>query len=234
MDQTPPDHPQTGQREGAEVISLGQTLTSEPRRGALAEIDAYWHALRGTRLVPARSDVDPRGIEGALSFAFIVERIAPGHARIRIAGTHLTDLMGMEVRGMPLSALFEPQARPNLQGAVRCLFEDPAIQTFHLTSEGRIGKPALKARMALYPLRNDLGDISRALGCLVTEGTLGRAPRRFNIRHAQRKALTEPDTALLTAFETPGPSPVAAAAEPVETFQSTAVPWLRVVKDQDA
>ena len=66
------------------------------------------------RAVPMRSDVDPRGIERSLEHAFILERIAPQMARFRLAGMHLTDLMGMEVRGMPTTALFAPAARAAL------------------------------------------------------------------------------------------------------------------------
>jgi hypothetical protein len=40
--------------------------------------------------------------------------------------------------------------------------------------------------MLLLPLRSDLGDVSRALGCLVvTQGRIGPAARRFNIENAQ-------------------------------------------------
>ena len=45
---------------------------------AIAQMDAYWEALRRGQLIPKRSDVDPRGIEAALEHAFILERIAAG------------------------------------------------------------------------------------------------------------------------------------------------------------
>ena len=37
--------------------------------------------------------------------------MAPSVARFRLAGAHLSELMGMEVRGMPMTALFLPDAR---------------------------------------------------------------------------------------------------------------------------
>jgi len=255
---------EAGAELGADIIKLPQDWAALSGAAPLTLVDAYWHALRGDRLVPDRADVDPRGIESALSHAFILERIAPGHARVRIAGSHLTDLMGMEVRGMPLSAVFEPAARPKLQAALRCLFDDPAIQKLSLSSEGRIGKPAIKAQMALYPLRNDLGDVSRALGCLVSEGEIGRAPRRFELTHVRRRALSDedlrppqlepapskagPPAPLVEASEEAAPEPTTTrnrsfgpgtptkplqAAEPAAAFKSTAVPWLRVVKDDE-
>ena len=65
-----------------------------PAQRALDLVEAYWTALRGARLVPSRSEVDPRGIEAALDRAFVAERIAPGVARLRLAGAHLADLNG--------------------------------------------------------------------------------------------------------------------------------------------
>lgn len=228
----------------ADIVRLRQDWTQLRGAAPLAQVEAYWHALRGARLLPDRWEVDPRGIEAALGDAFILERIAPGHARIRIAGTRVADLLGMEVRGMPLSALFEPAARDRLQAAMRCLFDDPAIQKFSLSSPARIGKPPLKAQMALYPLRSDSGAVARALGVVVTEGEIGRAPRRFDLLQARRQVLSQEDaprTALPAPETAPGADegpdyalPAGAAraeaAEPAAAFKSTAVPWLRVVR----
>ena len=47
----------------------------------ISEVQAYWEALRDGRQVPCRSEVDPRGIERALEYTFVLERIAPGVAR---------------------------------------------------------------------------------------------------------------------------------------------------------
>ncbi|KIN65008.1 PAS domain family protein [Sulfitobacter noctilucicola] len=148
---------------------------------AIAQVEAYWEAVRGTRLLPKRSDIDPRGIERALENAFILERIAPGVARLRIAGSHLNDLMGMEVRGMPLTAMFTPAARTEISDLLEIVFQTPAISTLHLCSEGAVGRPPLEARLILLPLKSDLGDVSRVLGCFVAQGDVGIAPRRFDV-----------------------------------------------------
>jgi len=124
--------------------------------------------------VPKRADIDPRGIEPLISSAFIAERIAPGVARLRVAGVHLNDLMGMEVRGMPLATFIEPRDRDAFALRLVDLFDGPAILRFALRGRRGIGRPALGGTMMLLPLRSDLGDISRALGCLVTRGPVGR------------------------------------------------------------
>lgn len=147
----------------------------------LSEIRAYWDALRDGREVPFRSEIDPRGIERALEYAFVLERIAPQVARFRLAGTHLNDLMGMEVRGMPLTALFTPKSRTEVSDILQVVFGGPKTAELTLRAETGFGKPEMHAKLLILPLKSDLGDISRALGCFMAEGPIGRAPRRFDL-----------------------------------------------------
>lgn len=147
----------------------------------ISEIRAYWEGLRDGRGVPLRADVDPRGIEGALEHAFILERVAPRVARFRVAGAHLNDLMGMEVRGMPMSSIFAPATRVDLVPLLEQVFLTPAVAELTLRGEAGMGRPPLVGSLLILPLRSDLGDVSRALGCLVTRGAIGHAPRRFEV-----------------------------------------------------
>ncbi|MGR3699052.1 MAG: PAS domain-containing protein, partial [Roseovarius sp.] len=50
-----------------------------------------------------------------------------------------------------------------------------------LHARAGLGRPEMTGRLMLWPLRSDLGDVSRALGCLVTQGEIGRASRRFEM-----------------------------------------------------
>lgn len=152
---------------------------------AVAQVEAYWDALRGTQLLPKRSDIDPRGIEAALEYAFILERISPGVARLRIAGSHLSDVMGMEVRGMPISAFLTSASRRRFSDMMEELFETPATGNLLLKSE--TGHSV--GRMVLLPLQSDMGDVSRMLGCLVTKGDIVDSPCRFDIEHLQIKPI---------------------------------------------
>lgn len=158
-----------------------QKVRAPDKEKDIAAFQAYWASMRKDGDIPRRSDIDPRGIEPLLENAFIAENIAPGVTRLRIAGAHLSDLMGMEVRGMPLSSFIEPAQRNELALKFVELFDRPATLNLKLRSDGGIGRPVLEGRLLMLPLRSDLGDISRALGCLVTEGNIGRAPRRFSI-----------------------------------------------------
>ncbi|WP_066709797.1 PAS domain-containing protein [Celeribacter ethanolicus] len=190
-----------------EYVSGSNVVSLMPRRGvaqypALKTVEAYWEGLRNGRPVPARSEIDPRGMQSALEFAFILERIAPGVARFRLAGMHLTDLMGMEVRGMPLTAMFVPESRAKLSEALEAVFETPQIATIALKAERGIGRGAMDAQLLLCPLKSDLGDVNRILGCLQSKGEIGRQPRRFEVANVQSRPLL--GNPMEQSFETTG------------------------------
>ncbi|WP_323768599.1 PAS domain-containing protein [Antarctobacter sp.] len=170
--------------KGKGIVSM--TEREKMRRLApLRQVEAYWHGLCAKDAVPMRSQIDPRGMEDALENAFLMERIAASMAKIRVAGTHLNDIMGMQIAGMPLSCLIAPTDRERFGEAVTRLFADPAIVRLDLAAEGGFGKPDLEAHMILLPLRSDFGDQTRALGALVSQGRIGRTPRRFTLRHVE-------------------------------------------------
>lgn len=156
---------------------------------ALREVEAYWELLRGSRIVPDRSQIDPRGFPGALPYSFLLERIAPGLARIRLTGRHLSDLMGIDLQGLPLTSLFQPEARPGIIEITSAVFEEPAVARLRLASGGGVGRQPIEAHLILLPLRDDLGDVTRAIGCLVAEGPIGRTPRRFTLTDTQCQTL---------------------------------------------
>lgn len=151
------------------------------RFAVLAEVRAYWEGLRTGSDLPRRDEVDPRGIAGALENTFLLERVAPGVARFRIAGMQLHDLMGMDVRGMPLTALIDPAGRARISEQLETVFADPGTLEVWLEAERGLGRPALEARLMLLPMTGLRGTVDLALGCLAIHGALGRAPRRFEI-----------------------------------------------------
>jgi hypothetical protein len=156
---------------------------------AMQQVRAYWEGLRQNGAIPARDAIDPRGIAGALEQVFMIERIAPGLARFRLVGSQITDLVGCEVRGMPFTALFDPDGRRKIGAMLEGLFLDPAILTVDLEAERGIGKPALRAHLMLLPLTSQTGKVDLALGCLTLHGPIGRAPRRFAISRTQTERL---------------------------------------------
>ncbi len=159
---------QDGEINGDNIVSLHRFSDG---RGVtpLRQIEAYWSALRNGAAVPKRAQIDPRGLENMLEYAFILERIAPGIARIRLAGQHLKQLAGMEVSGMPLSTFFSPSGRNHVSAALEHVFDAPAVVELVLQGKPAWGRKAPEARMILLPLQDENGQINRAMGVLVAE-----------------------------------------------------------------
>lgn len=193
-----------------------------------AELRAYWEALRGPAAFPRRDRIDPRGIAGALDQTFLIERIAPGLARFRLAGMRLAGLLGMDLRGMPMSALILPPDRDRFARALEPVFSTPSILDARLEAERGYGRPALTARMLLLPLGDRNGQPTLAIGCLALGGAdPGRAPRRFAIAGLVRETLGRADRGIGAQI-----APTDAGfAEPAAPF--TAHPHLRLVHNSD-
>ena len=202
------------------VISMA---SHEPHSGyaPLSIIEAYWDALRAGRDMPKRAEIDPRGIENALENAFILERVAPGVARMRVAGSHLHDIMNMEPRGMPLTSFFQQDFRIRIAGLMEEVFQTPATADVKMKSTNDQDDTSRDARMILLPLKSDLGDVSRILGGIVCRGPLAVATHRFeitdiNLRQLDGMSAPMPQTAPTREMHMDG------FAEPQSQFMASA------------
>jgi hypothetical protein len=192
--------------------------------------------------------IEPHGLRDALAHVFLIERIAPGQARFRLAGTHLTQVMGMEVRGMPLSAILVPASRDGARALIEAVFAGPSVVELALESDRGLGRPALQGRMILLPVGDDDENCDRALGCLVTEGDIGRGPRRFAITR-QRTETVLPRPPVPPARQAPAfaedqraftppahPAPAFSATDPIPAGVQPpprGKPQLRIVRNDD-
>ncbi|MDE3237607.1 MAG: PAS domain-containing protein [Paracoccaceae bacterium] len=182
------------ERHEARIIMLSDYRAQDQAEpDALALLRRAWTDLRSGHALPARAALEPRRIGPALASAFIVERIAPGQARLRVAGARLGALMGMELRGMPLSALFELDARDALADLLCDVFDAPCAARLTLAAAPGFGRPALSGDMLLLPMTDRDGAPNCALGGLVWQGTPGRLPRRLGIETIRRLPLPAQD-----------------------------------------
>ncbi len=179
----------TGDSGGTDFLGFRFTRRPAPGFGALARLRAHWQDLAAGRVLPSRSDIEPRTLGPILEYCFILERIAPGVARFRLAGQHLGDLMGLEVRGMPATALVVPESRRQMAATLENCCTAPASAELVLAGEAGIGRGRLDARMLLLPVTDDAGRITRILGCLQSAGRIGRQPRRLQIREVVEQPL---------------------------------------------
>jgi len=179
--------------------------------------------------MPLRSEIDPREMSPYLEYCFVLQHRGPADTRFRLAGMGLNDLMGMELRGMPLRSLIEREDRAIFSAQLQQTFEEPEIQEYRLVSEAP-NKSRLTANMLILPLRSDEANSDRAIGCLVFEGVAGLAPRRFRLDGVSRTSLRTGERCGLPDQEQATLQP-AGFAEDQEAFSTeTDVPYLRVVK----
>ncbi len=172
------------------------------RSNTIARVHAYWAGLRRNGALPQRADIDPRALPGCLANTFLIERVSSGTSRFRLAGAVLSEVMGMDVRGMPFLALIEPGERTRMAERLEQVYGDPSILDLVLESDGPV---RLGARILLLPVQSVHG-VDMALGCLQTDGPLGVAPRRFRPLRALQEKVGD------------GPVHAAGFAEPVTSF----------------
>jgi len=219
------------------ILEFGpyQTAMTHP---PLAEIRRYWDDLRAGRLMPLRSEVDPRDMSSFLECCFILDRKTAGDVRFRVAGMALNDIMGMELRGMHLRSMIEPSARAQFSASLEKMFDTPEIQDYQLRS-APAHAPALTARLLILPLRDDKGEVTRAMGCLVTSGIVGIPPRRFTVtctslltgaRNNHEPRANHGRKAPAIAGFAESAAPFEPNPFPNKPDTPTGVPYLRVVK----
>ncbi|SHI40469.1 PAS domain-containing protein [Palleronia salina] len=214
------------------VVPIGRPRQADPaapgspdaaqRPDPFVTLERYWLRVAAGRIMPHRDEIDPRALSGILDRVFLLERMAPGVARFRLAGERLNGLLDMDMRGLPLTSLFFPASRDGVNSSVRALFDDPARidMTLDGPREGRRGRVA--ARLLILPLRDRDGAVTRAIGCLSAGGATIKAPQRFDIVAEARQTLlgygTLPDPAVHATKDAPNP-------------MGPARPYLRLVVD---
>lgn len=148
----------------------------------LQALETYWRSLQDADKIPARIDLNPARIEQVLPFAFILQRVAPGTARFRVAGQRIHDLLKMDPRGMPFSTLFEHDSHDELRALVEGTCASPAILGLTLRSPATLLRPEIDGALLLLPMRDSAGETTRLLGALVTPDHSQQKPRRFALR----------------------------------------------------
>jgi len=158
-------------------------LRTQTEASDIGPVIQYWNRLRNGRTVPPRSEIDPRGLSAYIGQSGIVERRPDGAVKVRLAGRQLQGLYGTELRGLPLRSLFAVAHRARLEELLREMFEGPRLLTMTLTARFE-GQPLVIARMALMPLSDLNGEITRALMVLTPQAKPAHVPCRFQIQHA--------------------------------------------------
>ena len=172
-----------------------------------AQVRAYWEALRKDGGIPDRTQLDPRGFGGVLDRVFLAERIGKGLVQVRIAGSALTEVAGMDLRGLPLSCLFAAEARDQLAEALEPVTTGSTIVELDLGANR--GGPGAVGRLLLLPLQ-DGPDRRLVLGCLgLADGLIGPRLKLTILRQQEER---------VTPVEAPKPVPAPQRRTPYLTL----------------
>lgn len=187
----------------------------------LSRVERHWRGLAPPGSLPRRRDIDAASLGPALPQALTLEEIAPGLARVRVAGQMLHEWFGGDPRGAPLSTLFDDTSRPALREALVSLFLSPAMVELPLVTPRRAFRTPVTGRLLLLPLLDDDGACTRALGTFGFDMTMPPGARRFGIG---------PGLPRIEPLLRRTPKPVATEpAAPVPGLAESPVPWLRLV-----
>lgn len=162
-----------------QMARSGGRYMKHPNTRALFD---YWLEVKGDRLTPYRSELDPRAISQLLDSTFILENLGDGNVRFRLAGTRLCDKFGMELSGMSALAPWIENSRAEMRLLLDRVVAEPCVAQVACTATTRAGF-LIEAEFAFMPIRSDFGDVSRILGCaydLEPKGritSLGEPPR---------------------------------------------------------
>lgn len=201
----------------------------------LEEAWQYWTSLRRGAELPRRTAMDPKAMRHILGHSMILDQVRPGTVRVRLGGHVMTDLMGMDVRGLPVRAFFDVVDRTRVTDLIEQVFETPATLELDLISEGADG--IVTARMLILPLLDTAGRTTKAMAVIVTDKVVTDAPRRFAVTNGTLVPLAAPITSddprrRLTDHDLPVEVMATGMAEDPAPFETkpSPVPWLRVVK----
>jgi hypothetical protein len=131
--------------------------------GSLA-LYQYWDRLRGSRMAPRRTDVEPADIKSLLGDTFILERDMRGEAIFRLAGTRLCAVYGRELKGFAFASLWRDRDRKLVTKLVNEVFQTGAVICLDLEGYARPDRSA-HFEFVLLPLDGG-AESSRCIGAL--------------------------------------------------------------------
>ena len=135
------------------------------KHAATQELFGYWDALRQGRAAPERADIDPVAIRGILSDTFVLEVGEDTRFPVRLSGTRLNALFGMELRGQDFCRLWAPGERADILDMLRIVLDEAMPMTAGVVARPA-AQPGIDLEMVLLPLRHRGRTHARILGAL--------------------------------------------------------------------
>ena len=138
----------------------------------------YWNKKRGTRLAPARADIDPTEIRYALSDTFILAADFVDCLRFRLAGTRVCALFGREIKGEAFTELWSDASRQSIDDLLAIVNKEAIGAVAGLTARTQDGAET-DLELLLLPIDHVGHARIRAIGVLaptVTPYWIGAKP----------------------------------------------------------
>lgn len=147
-----------------------------PSLNAKDVVREYWEGMNRLDGIPRRSDVNPLHFAESLDFAFLLEKPTQGAAQFRMAGSHLADFLGKEVRGLPASTMVSIAQKQTLQDLIELVFTTgkPVFAILRPGDDSQI-----HAALSVFPLLDDSGNLTRAIGTFQCFGYREVTPLHF-------------------------------------------------------
>lgn len=139
---------------------------------------AYWDKVRADRCTPRRFEIEPGKLAGILPSTFILERIDAETYRFRLAGTHVCELFGFELRGTNFLDGWSAADRISLTRHLAALVKQGAVEILHMEA-APVARGSTPFEVVLLPLRHSGEEIDRILGgfsALAAPHWLGELP----------------------------------------------------------
>jgi hypothetical protein len=188
-----------------------------PQTRALFE---YWNDLRNGRAAPFRSEIDPRQISVSLENMFVLEALPHGQLRFRVAGTGLSAMFGLELRGMIADSIMASDSADKLRSLAKQVLETPAVGAMRADAISGIRRYK-GIELLLLPLRSEVGEMNRLLGCI---NALDEAPIRGEFDQMRLSCVS---VSLIEPH-------LDDEAEPLDAFMGMAEPQTSFLRDDPA
>jgi hypothetical protein len=90
--------------------NMAATFIAAPVHPLLQQLYTYWQALRGSRAMPSRVDIDPTQIPKILPQIIMYNVEGPGAYTIRLVGENVRSFVGQNATGRPAGSIMNRRA----------------------------------------------------------------------------------------------------------------------------
>lgn len=129
------------------------------------ELYIYWNRIRGHRVAPSRSAIEPADIRTTLKDTFILKVDQPNNYEFRLAGTRTCSLLGREVKNLNFLRLFDDRSADALKTMLHSTCVDATVNVLGLIGKNAAGQ-TIPLEMLILPLKLNGRTDARIMGCL--------------------------------------------------------------------